>query len=66
MTTWRSSMSLLGSGGAMGGGDAGDVSDFVVSPLVSDFLVSNVFCGEYGEYEGVMDSPYENLTEREI
>ena len=63
MTTWRSSMSLLGSGGAMGGGDAGDVSDVVLSPLVSDFLVCNVFCGEC---EGVIDSPYENLTEREI
>lgn len=56
-------MSLLGRGGAMGWGDTGDVSDFVVSSLVSDFLISNVFCGEY---EGVIDSPYEYLIEREI
>ena len=47
----------------MGGGDAGDVSDFEVSSLVSDFLISNVFCGEY---EGVIDSPYEYLRERKI
>ena len=47
----------------MGWRDTGDVSDFVVSSLVSDFLISNVFCGEY---EGVIDSPYEYLIEREI
>ena len=67
MTTGRSSMSFLGSGGAMGGAGTGagvtDVSDFMVSSLVSGFLGSNVFCGEY---DGVTDSPYEYLTEREM
>ena len=58
VTTGRSSMFLLDSDGATGavgvGAGVTDDSDFVASSLVSDFLASNVFCGEY---EGVIDSP---------